>query len=92
MGRALAPAEEMLVDEPGIGPAIERRQMGMDDIVTTDAADLEFAHVAEQGEVDGRGDLKNAGIAYDGSHNGRNGSGHIRVSLAFVEIERRAEA
>ena len=34
MGRAVPARQEMLVDEPAVSPAVERRQMGMDDDVT----------------------------------------------------------
>jgi hypothetical protein len=45
MGRAFDLLDKVLIDESLVGPAVERRQMGMEDEVASDVLNLEFAHV-----------------------------------------------
>jgi hypothetical protein len=48
MGRAFDILDKVLIDESLVGPAVKRRQMGMEDEAASDVLDLELAHVIEE--------------------------------------------
>ena len=48
VGRPLRPGDEVLVDEPAVGPAVERRQVGMDDEMPARLLDAEGPHITAE--------------------------------------------
>ncbi len=77
--RPLDPSTQVVADEPAVGRAVERREMGMDDDVPADVADPELPHVAEEEHGGARTHPQGPGLAEDGLENFPAESGPARL-------------
>ena len=66
VGRTVQPADQVLIDEPPVGAAVERRQVGMENDVSAHRHGPEFPEVAEQEEVERRPHAQNPGVPGEG--------------------------
>jgi hypothetical protein len=89
MGWAAGFLQNMLRNEPPVGPAVERRKVGVEDEVVSNLPDSEFPHVFEQEKVDGGPGQQEAGV---GQKDSKNGHPHGAHSSAAVYYKRKPAA
>jgi hypothetical protein len=84
--RAKAISQEMLIDEPPIGGAVERRKVRMEDDVPADIADFEFPHIFVKKKVNRGFRPENARIRPNGMDEGGECSRHFNINSPLLVI------